>query len=96
MKKIYKGTIKEIKLIETSALGIQTYKLGFATGSALFQISSKRRVPVKVGDLSLFTGTFLSEKVFLIDDINCASGYSIEQKYAIMSEQSYRQMMIRQ
>jgi hypothetical protein len=55
MERVYKGKVKGLRIIRTSAFGLRTWEVIFATGKAYFEYSMKKNFPFAVGDTIRFT-----------------------------------------
>lgn len=85
--RIYKGKLIAVEHLTTSALGINTFRLTFNTGSLLYQVSQKAQFSLKAGDFIYFEGSwilvnfreiFIIEK--LVDESDLMALYHAEQE----------------
>lgn len=67
-KRVYKGFVQSLRLINMTAFGIREYEVNFKTGRAFFQISSKRTLPISTNTVISFTGEFYGNN-FIIDEV---------------------------
>lgn len=54
-KRVYKGRVLRIDLINVSAFGLREYNVHFKTGVALYQIHQKKEMPFSVNDFIYFS-----------------------------------------
>ena len=87
-EKIYKGNVISVRQIGFNSLGIRNYEINFATGKAIFSISSKRTMPIVAEEMVYFTGNMIAG-YFLIDKVvyNYDYQYSQEQEDAMYSQE---------
>ena len=73
-RKVYQGRVESCIRIGITAFGIKQFKVGFKNGSAFFEISSKRTMPISVGETIHFTGYWILN-TFYIDEVLDESHY---------------------
>lgn len=67
-ERVYRGVVIGLELKHTTVFGMREFEVSFFNGKAIFQISSKRNMPIHVGQTINFTGSFYGNS-FIIDEL---------------------------
>ena len=85
-EKIYKGKIKEVKLIASSVFGMNTYQITFNTGIVYYQASRKHIFTYAANDIILFNAE-LHNGLWVANIIDPADEYTKKQQDMMHQEE---------
>ena len=68
--RIWKGKIVRMQLSDCTAWGIRTFKIDFATGSAIYILSQKQELKFKINDFIYFKGQWFGERFIMTEYID--------------------------